>query len=197
MRIFKMMVMVVAVCWSLASSGQVMAGGCGGSSAQYRLIGAINHGACGISSALKLTSLKVGGRVKISPAATTSCRVSSALVRWFKGAVQPAARKHFGSKVVKIHNISSYACRSRPSGKLSEHGKANAIDIKGFTLANGQFVSVLNHWYSGGAKGAFLQTVHRKACGTFKTVLGPRANAAHRDHFHLDMAHYRSGSYCR
>jgi hypothetical protein len=33
----------------------------------------------------------------------------------------------------------------------------------------------------------FLATVHKSACTLFSTVLGPDANAAHRDHFHLDL----------
>ena len=34
----------------------------------------------------------------------------------------------------------------------------------------------------------FLRGVHRAACRTFGTVLGPEANAYHNNHFHLDMA---------
>jgi hypothetical protein len=33
----------------------------------------------------------------------------------------------------------------------------------------------------------FLATVHKTACTLFSTVLGPDANAAHRDHFHFDL----------
>ncbi len=33
----------------------------------------------------------------------------------------------------------------------------------------------------------FLVTVHKAACSLFSTVLGPDANAAHHDHFHLDL----------
>jgi hypothetical protein len=34
---------------------------------------------------------------------------------------------------------------------------------------------------------AFLKRVHSGSCTLFATVLGPEANEAHRDHFHLDM----------
>ena len=37
----------------------------------------------------------------------------------------------------------------------------------------------------------FLRAVHRSACKAFNTVLGPEANNAHLNHFHLDMARYR------
>jgi len=33
----------------------------------------------------------------------------------------------------------------------------------------------------------FLKRLHHGACSVFSTVLGPEANEAHRDHFHLDM----------
>jgi hypothetical protein len=34
---------------------------------------------------------------------------------------------------------------------------------------------------------AFVHEIHDDACKTFNTVLGPDANEAHRNHFHLDM----------
>lgn len=42
----------------------------------------------------------------------------------------------------------------------------------------------------------FLRAAHKSACGIFGTVLGPEANDAHRDHFHLDLAPRRRSSYC-
>jgi hypothetical protein len=35
---------------------------------------------------------------------------------------------------------------------------------------------------------AFLHATHAAACRLFGTTLGPEANAAHRNHFHVDMA---------
>jgi hypothetical protein len=45
-------------------------------------------------------------------------------------------------------------------------------------------------------KGEFVKTVHDDACHTFGTVLGPEANEAHRDHFHLDMKARRRSAFC-
>lgn len=42
----------------------------------------------------------------------------------------------------------------------------------------------------------FLRALHDGACGIFGTVLGPEANTAHRDHFHLDRKERDYGSYC-
>lgn len=41
---------------------------------------------------------------------------------------------------------------------------------------------------------AFLKRLHEGSCAVFNTVLGPEANEAHRDHFHLDMKVRRSSS---
>ncbi|MHA1518443.1 MAG: extensin family protein, partial [Alphaproteobacteria bacterium] len=45
-------------------------------------------------------------------------------------------------------------------------------------------------------KSEFLQLIHKDACKTFNTVLGPRANAAHKNHFHVDMKVRRYVTIC-
>ena len=47
---------------------------------------------------------------------------------------------------------------------------------------------------SAGAR--FIHGVHESACKAFGTVLGPEANDAHREHFHLDLAPRAGSSYC-
>jgi hypothetical protein len=46
------------------------------------------------------------------------------------------------------------------------------------------------------AESVFLHRVHDDACDIFGTVLGPDANAAHHDHFHLDMKARKYRSIC-
>jgi len=46
------------------------------------------------------------------------------------------------------------------------------------------------------AEAAFLRRLHRGACGTFGTVLGPEANEAHRNHFHFDLAQRKRNAFC-
>jgi hypothetical protein len=46
------------------------------------------------------------------------------------------------------------------------------------------------------AEAQFLRRLHKGACGPFGTVLGPEANEAHRDHFHLDLAPRRRSAFC-
>jgi hypothetical protein len=46
------------------------------------------------------------------------------------------------------------------------------------------------------AEAAFLRRLHRGACETFGTVLGPEANEAHRNHFHFDLAARKRSAFC-
>jgi len=47
-----------------------------------------------------------------------------------------------------------------------------------------------------GPRAVFLRTIHNSACRIFGTTLGPEANEAHRNHFHLDMYPRRRRGYC-
>ena len=42
----------------------------------------------------------------------------------------------------------------------------------------------------------FVRKVHDDACSIFGTVLGPEANDAHKNHFHLDMKKRRRSALC-
>jgi hypothetical protein len=46
------------------------------------------------------------------------------------------------------------------------------------------------------ARSEFVRMVHDDACHTFGTVLGPEANEAHKNHFHLDMKARRHVAVC-
>jgi hypothetical protein len=262
----------------------------------------IREGACGAPAPIELISIGKDPEVALSPPAIVRCDLAEQLVNWLEQDVQPLARKHFKSPVVRIENMSSYSCRNaygRKSTKLSEHGLANALDIGGFITASATTAEVLDDWgkpqreivaeaaaqkkaaedaaaktaeagvagkaiqgalpsavtstagaavaglarstiidgapnstdipetmsiadasrlggpsakktpmkrtsaprktafYEGAAPSidnpdpemkAFLHEVHETACRTFGTTLGPEANAAHRNHFHVDMA---------
>jgi hypothetical protein len=225
------------------------------------------------------------------------------LARWLEHDVQPLARKHLGAPITRVETMSSYSCRNaygRAQGRVSEHGKADAVDIGAFVTARGQAALIITDWgptarqiaaevaaagrtaarasaqkaplpasptqprampaegglavreaapaqrpataagmmplearslpigipgitldqsragegsSSGfgfvspsrlggpkpqvsaeeeaapaGGKTDFLRAAHRSACKAFNTVLGPEANNAHLNHFHLDMA---------
>jgi hypothetical protein len=156
---------------------------------------------CGAAQPLKLTAVS-GGRVALDPPATLRCPMIPPTVHWIETVVQPAARRHFGADVSKVDVAASYGCRprnNRPGAKLSEHGFANALDVSGFTLTDGRKVKLSSGYYGARNERAFLRAVEAGACGPFKTVLGPRADRHHRNHFHMDLARHGDGTatYCK
>ena len=129
-----------------------------------------------------------------------SCPTAVALVLWQRDTVQPAAQSIFGQDVASIGHLGAFSCRrlyGRSTGPWSEHATANAIDIAGFTLADGTQISVLRDWDSAGKKARFLRRVRDGACESFATTLSPDYNAAHADHFHLDQQARSWGRVCR
>ncbi len=169
---------------------------CGDIALQGERIGThAGPGACGVEDAVRLRS--VSG-VTLSTSAIIDCTTASALRTWVDTGLLPAVGNE-GGGVQSIRVVAHYACRNRnnsSSGRLSEHANGRAIDIAGIGLRNGQEISVLTGWGTAD-DGSQLRRMWETACGPFGTVLGPEANAAHRDHFHFDTARYRSGSYCR
>jgi hypothetical protein len=286
---------------------------------------------CGAPAPVVLRRIGWGAtRVELQPPATLNCAMVASLGTWIDKTLQPAAQEHLGSPIVRIRNVSGYACRNRigtafHADRLSEHALANAIDIAGFVTADGRTVDVLGQWgptarelrdeqerawsatqdakvavkaaekeasqaarAARGARGtkqasakteeadrtkqaaarkkeeaaqkeaewrralarsaelqklgrgtdepprpkrgeahrktadarrltpipvsndgagssgassippesAFLRRLHRGACGTFGTVLGPDANEAHRNHFHFDLAQRKRSAFC-
>ena len=146
---------------------------------------------CGYADGVRFTD---GGSRSIGfrPAGLgIACPVAAALATWEWDVVQPAAQKHFGSRVASIDHFGSYSCRriyGRDAGNWSEHSTADAVDIAGFRLANGERITVVGDWRGTDAKAAFLRDVRDGACDLFATTLSPDYNAAHRDHLHLDQA---------
>lgn len=126
------------------------------------------------------------------------CGLAEAFVAWVRGPVQEASAAAFGEPVLRIESFGSYACRpvnNQTGGRLSEHGVADAVDVGAFVLADGRRIAVKDGWTGDDpAVRQFLRAAHDAACLSFGTVLGPDANAYHRDHFHLDMAPQH---YCR
>ena len=126
----------------------------------------------------------------------TSCPVAAALFLWETRVVQPAAQRHFGTKVTRSDHAGSYSCRrlyGRETGGFREHATADAFDVTGFRLEDGEQVRVLQAWEGADAKAAFLRDVRDGACDVFSTVLSPDYNEAHRDHLHFDVARRGGG----
>ena len=259
----------------------------------------IREGDCGTPAPVELISLGKKSVITLSTPVVMTCDMAVALHAWTKGEVQAAAREHLGSPITKLDIMSGYSCRNaygRKRTRMSEHGRANAVDIRAFHLQNGETVEVLTDWgpterdvkariaaaaaaakaeaakveilkrdaeraqaaidanrnknaearradpqtrdmAAPGLRGSigltspppvlsmtpsrlggpnapgetaqvrsppapttnkprFLRRAHIAACKTFGTILGPEANEAHRNHFHVDMAERPTGNFC-
>jgi hypothetical protein len=123
------------------------------------------------------------------PRAVLTCREALAFAVWERHVVQPAARRDLGAGVSLISHFGTYACRPirGERAQLSEHAFADAIDVSAFRLSDRREISVLHDYRAPTRAGTFLRDVHAGGCRIFGHTLGPDFNAAHRDHFHLDM----------
>jgi hypothetical protein len=111
--------------------------------------------------------------------------------------IHPAAARHFGQEVIAIEHLGTYNCRrqnGKADGPMSEHAFANAFDISAIHIAKVGRVEVEKYWSSKSAEATFLKEIHTGACRIFSVSLGPDFNAAHANHFHLDLG---QGSTCR
>lgn len=245
----------------------------------------VREGGCGTPAPVRLVSIGKNPAVTLTPAPLVTCDLVAGLHDWMKNDIQPLARRKLGGPVVKIETMSDYSCRmayGRKGNKLSEHGRANALDIRAFVTGKGETANLLSHWgkterdlaaeaaakaatrkaaddaanaaAAAGAKSAtvhdasnvtvslpsgairatsqanlgalpgrhnqteahaedlaapmvtppepqtrqsaFLHEAHESACEIFGTTLGPEANEAHRNHFHVDMAPRKRSKIC-
>ena len=103
-------------------------------------------GECGADDLVRLEEVVLPNRTRIAviPPAIVRCTLAEAIVRWVREDVAPAARS-LNAALKSIDNYASYDCRGRnriAGAQLSEHGKANALDVRSFKLANGAVVGL-------------------------------------------------------
>lgn len=151
------------------------------------------EGGCGLSNVVRIERAKAA----FSPRSPmTTCGAAVAWAMFERHVLDAAAQRALGSSVTRVEHLGSYACRNmyhRDQGRRSEHATANAIDISGFVLQNGQRIQIERDWDSADARrAAFLRDVRDGACRFFNVVLGPDYNEAHRNHFHFDMGNSRA-----
>ncbi len=169
---------------------------CGVPEIQGEVVAVIRgSGDCGIAEPVRIRS--VSG-VALNDASLMDCTTAKALNTWVRQSARPRIADQ-GGGLAALRVAGSYVCRGRNNvlgARMSEHGRGRAIDIAGFVLRDGSAIMVESGWNSR-ADRRQLRRMHDDACGTFTTVLGPAANADHRDHFHFDTARGRGGAYCR
>jgi len=119
------------------------------------------------------------------------CAMAEQVTEWVRDDVAPSLA-HFGPPLRALDNFDSYECRGRNrvrAAALSEHGRADALDVRGFRLADGREfrlvdINVAKDW---------REKTHASACARFSTVLGPGSDGYHEEHIHLDLAERRNG----
>jgi len=152
----------------------------------------ITEGQCTAPLPLKVARLADG--VALPQGATLTCRTAEALARWVTE-VQVEAERSLKHALTGLELGGSYVCRGQNhdvDAKLSEHAFANAVDIMAFTFGGRASIPV-KAMPEGSDEAHFLSAVRGKACGFFRTVLGPGSNAAHANHLHLDERERTAG----
>ncbi len=149
-------------------------------------------GGCGGDDLVRLEAIVLpdARRVSVKPAAILRCAMATAIANWVREDTAPLMAA-LGSEMLELDNFDSFECRGRnrvKGAKLSEHGKANALDVRGFRLANGTMLSLTDRNVARSTREKVLMSV----CARFSTVLGPASDWYHEDHIHLDLAERRN-----
>lgn len=144
-------------------------------------------GGCGGEDLVRLEAVVLPDNLKVAvkPAAILRCTMASAIAEWIRTDMAPLA-KSLGSVVTDLDNFDSFECRGRnriAGAMLSEHGRANALDVRSLKLANGRSITLTDRTVPRDVREAVLHS----ACARFSTVLGPGSDWYHEDHIHLDL----------
>jgi hypothetical protein len=153
----------------------------------------VGPGDCGAPDAVLLQSIILADQTKIAvtPPATLRCPMAEQIANWVRDDVSPSL-VHFGPPLHGLDNFDSYECRGRNrvrAALLSEHGRADALDVRDFKLADGRElgltdVTVDKDW---------REKIRASVCARFSTVLGPGSDGYHEEHIHLDLAERHNG----
>jgi len=149
-------------------------------------------GGCGGEDMVRLESiiLQNGSRVSLKPAAVVRCPLAKAIAEWVRDDIAALAANVGVLREIDI--AGSYECRdrNRVSGeRLSEHARANAIDVVGISLRGAGSISFTDRL----ASRELREKARISACSRFPTVLGPGSDGYHEDHIHLDLLERKSG----
>jgi hypothetical protein len=144
-------------------------------------------GGCGGEDLVRLEAVVLPDkrRVVLKPAAILRCAMASAVADWIRSDIAPLTAS-LGSVVSDLDNFDSFECRGRnrvAGARLSEHGRANALDVRALTLANGESIALTDRTVPRELRESVLHSV----CARFSTVLGPGSDGYHEDHVHLDL----------
>jgi hypothetical protein len=149
-------------------------------------------GGCGGEDLVRLEAVVLpdSRQVAVKPAAILRCKMASAIADWIRTDIAPLA-KGLGGAIASLDNFDSFECRGRnriADAQLSEHGRANALDVRSFKFADGRTISLTDRNVARGVR----ETVLHSVCARFSTVLGPGSDGYHEDHIHLDLMERRN-----
>lgn len=108
---------------------------------------------------------------------------------------EAAAKKRKGAKTADSEPTPSIGEAGKKSD-AKQKGRLHKTDFKADADKPAQVASAVEVAPATTKEAAFLKRLHGGSCRVFATVLGPEANEAHRDHFHLDMKVRRSQAIC-
>jgi hypothetical protein len=153
----------------------------------------VGPGDCGAPDAVQLPTILLPDQTKVAvvPPATLRCTMAEQVSQWLRDDVAPSLAG-VGPPLRVLDNFDSYECRGRNrvrAAVLSEHGRADALDVRGFRLADGREleltdVNVDKNW---------REKIRASACARFSTVLGPGSDGYHEQHIHVDLAERHNG----
>src|SRR6266446_3528491 len=124
-------------------------------------------------------------RIVFSPPVILRCPMAEAVAQWITNDVAPTIAA-LGTSLRGIESLNSFDCRPRNGingAQVSEHGHANALDVRSFKLANGGVIELNN---ANVAK-SLRERLRDSACARFSTVLGNGADTYHDTHVHVDL----------
>jgi hypothetical protein len=152
----------------------------------------VGPGGCGAPQAVRLEAVftRSGRRIALQPAADLRCGMAEAVVRWVREDVVAALPVNV-APLSAITTAASYDCRTRnhvAGALISEHGLANALDIRALLLADGTAFDLTDRTVAKSLR----ERLRATACARFSTVLGPGSDGFHEDHIHFDMRERRS-----
>jgi len=156
----------------------------------------VGPGDCGADDAVQLNAVVLAdqSKVAVTPPAILRCSMARQVTDWVRDDVAPSLKdlpmKDLPLKdrppLRALDNLASYDCRGRNNvhaAKVSEHGRADALDVHDFRLADGRELGLTDMTVDKDWRDA----IKSSACARFATVLGPGSDGYHEEHIHLDL----------
>jgi hypothetical protein len=150
-------------------------------------------GECGAPDVVRLEAIHLPDRtpVPVTPPAILRCTMAEAVASWVREEAAPRVHA-LGGSLKSIETLASFDCRSQNNikgAKLSEHGRANALDVHSLKLADGRALVLTDPHVDKD----FREGLRQSVCARFTTVLGPGSDGYHEEHVHIDLAERRNG----